>query len=155
MFSLNTPKTSLVTSSDSERSIEDLLMKEAQGSSELEAFSCWICKENFTFKQDLFSHRKIHFQINIDLTEEDGNDTYFTCNYCIKTFSTKVSMAQHYKVVHCSPTFQCHLCPQRYSTKQHLSKHVKSHAINVEPVKFAKKTKGKGETAKKSKKVSK
>jgi len=133
----------------------DLLMNFTKNG--FNTFRCWICKEDFQSKKELSNHRKLHFQMNVDLTKDDESGTYFSCDYCSKTFSKRVNMAQHYKFVHCSPKFQCHLCPHRCSTKQLLVKHVETHSIMEEVFanqpKVVKEVKGNKETVKKSKKI--
>ena len=46
----------------------DLLMNFTKNG--FNTFRCWICKEDFQSKKELSNHRKLHFQMNVDLTKE-------------------------------------------------------------------------------------
>ena len=61
-------------------------------------FKCKICKRSYSTKNDFDTHNQRH----------SGN--FFTCDYCIKKFSTKQYLADHISLVHFPRVIKCQYC---------------------------------------------
>ncbi|GBP47035.1 Zinc finger protein PLAG1 [Eumeta japonica] len=84
---------------------------------------CKICGENFTTRQDIVYHLKVHTGSR---TVKNETDKKFTCNFCDRRFFTAKDVRRHLVVHTGRRDFLCPFCPQKFGRKDHLVRHVKN-----------------------------
>ncbi|XP_035451916.1 zinc finger protein PLAGL1 [Spodoptera frugiperda] len=84
---------------------------------------CKICDMNFTTRQDIIYHLKVHTGSR---TVKNDSDKKFTCNYCDRKFFTAKDVRRHLVVHTGRRDFLCPHCPQKFGRKDHLVRHVKN-----------------------------
>lgn len=82
---------------------------------------CGVCKEEFTEKDKLLQHLKIHAGAR-SVKDAEKNQK---CPFCNKMFFTRKDVKRHLVVHTKDRDFLCQYCPQRFGRRDHLVRHLK------------------------------
>ncbi|XP_069499264.1 zinc finger protein interacting with ribonucleoprotein K-like [Ambystoma mexicanum] len=81
-----------------------------------ELYACLMCDKNFTKKETLFRHRRIHMGVRP-----------YQCTDCGKSFIRNDNLIVHMRTHTGERPYHCNTCPKSFSQKGILSRHVLTH----------------------------
>lgn len=91
------------------------------------SLDCKICGSQFSSKEDIVTHLKIH---SGSRTMKTPADRKYHCEHCDRSFFTGKDVRRHMVVHTGRRDFLCQFCPQRFGRKDHLTRHIKKSHSN-------------------------